>query len=120
MTFEPGHISLVRFPRSDLQEGKNRPVLLLSKLPGSFDDWLMCAITSQIRHEVTGWDEKVSPSDNDFNKSGLKQASLIRIGKLATVEENILQGILGEISAERLERILNRLSYHLKNNIPNT
>mgnify|MGYP006295565071 CR=1 FL=1 len=120
MTFEPGNISLVRFPRSDLKEGKNRPILLLSELPGSFDDWLICAITSQLRHEINGWDEKVSPADDDFDKSGLKQASLIRIGKLATVEENVLQGILGEISAERLERILNRLSYHLKNNIPNS
>ena len=68
----------------------------------------------------TAGTRKVSPADDDFDKSGLKQASLIRIGKLATVEENILQGILGEISAERLERILNRLSYHLKNNIPNS
>lgn len=118
MIFEPGNISLVRFPRSNLKRGKNRPVLLLSKLPGSFDDWLICAITSQLRHEVKGWDEKVSPTDDDYDESGLKQASLIRIGKLATVEESILQGVLGEISAKRLERILTRLSKHLGNDNP--
>lgn len=118
MTFEPGKISLVQFPRSDLKEGKNRPVLLLSQLPGSFDDWLICAITSQLRHEVAGWDEKLSTTDEDFDKTGLKQASLIRIGKLATVEKSILQGVLGEISAKRLERILTRLSKHLGNDNP--
>lgn len=115
MTFEPGKISLVQFPRSDLKEGKNRPVLLLSKLPGTFEDWLICAITSQLRHEVSGWDEKILPSHDDFDKSGLKEGSLIRIGKLATVEESILQGVLGEISARRLEKMLTRLSNHLGN-----
>ncbi len=115
MIFEPGKISLIKFPRSDLKEGKSRPVLLLSKLPGTFDDWLICAITSQLRHEVAGWDEKILPSHDDFGKSGLKEGSLIRIGKLASVEESILQGVLGEISARRLEEILTRLSKHLEN-----
>jgi len=34
MSFKPGDISLIRFPRADLQRGKYRPVLLLSKMPG--------------------------------------------------------------------------------------
>lgn len=113
MNFKPGQISLVEFPRSDLKEGKNRPVLLLTNLPGPFDDWLICAITSQLRHEVPGWDEKISTEDDDFDSTGLKDASLVRTGKLATVEEGIFQGILGEISSERLGRIRNRLSKHL-------
>ena len=120
MIFEPGKISLVQFPRSDLKKGKNRPVLLLSQLPGAFDDWLICAITSQLKHEVAGWDEKVSVADDDYDQTGLKQESLIRTGKLATVEESILQGVLGEISAQRLEKILTRLSKHLGNDTTNT
>ena len=60
------------------------------------------------------------PTDDNFDKTGLKQASLIRIGKLATVEESILQGVLGEISAKRLERILTSLSRHLGNDTPST
>ena len=114
MSFKPGDISLIRFPRADLQRGKYRPVLLLSKMPGPFDDWLICAITSQLRHEVKGWDERINRADNDFKTSGLKVPSLIRIGKLATVEEAVLEGVLGQISSERLKRILRRLSGHLE------
>ena len=82
-------------------------------MPGPFDDWLICAITSQLRHEVKGWDERINRADNDFKTSGLKVPSLIRIGKLATVEEEALEGVLGQVSSERLKRILRRLSGYL-------
>lgn len=114
MNFKPGEVSLVCFPRTDLQRGKYRPVLLLSKMPGPFDDWLICAITSQLRHEVKGWDERVDGIDDDFKSSGLKASSLIRIGKLATLEEGVLEGVLGEISADRLRRILKQLRDHFE------
>jgi mRNA interferase MazF len=115
--FEPGNISLVRFPRADLRRGKYRPVLLLSKMPGPFDDWLICAITSRLRHEVKGWDERIELMHDDFRSSGLKVPSLVRIGKLATVEEAMLEGLLGEISSERLRKILKRLQGHFEQEI---
>ena len=62
----------------------------MSKLPGPFDDWVICAITSQLRHEVKEWDERIERADNDFKRSGLKVLSLIRIGKLGAVEERVL------------------------------
>jgi mRNA interferase MazF len=107
-------ISLIRFPWADLQIGKFWPVLLLSKMPGPFDDCLICGITSQLRHEVKGWDERIEKTDGDFKGSGLKVPSLIRIGKLVTVEEAVLEGVLGEISSEWLRRILTRLRDHLE------
>jgi len=45
-----GQVVLFRFPRTDLGEGKLRPALLLGKLPGEYDDWLICMISSQMRH----------------------------------------------------------------------
>jgi hypothetical protein len=36
-----GQIVLFRFPRTDLGEGKLRPALLLGRLPGEYDDWLI-------------------------------------------------------------------------------
>jgi len=56
-------------------------------------------------------------TDDDFKSSGLKAPSLIRIGKLATVEEAVLEGVLGEISPERLRGILKRLRDHLEREI---
>ena len=40
-----GQIVLFRFPRTDLGEGKLRPALLLARLPGEYDDWLICMIS---------------------------------------------------------------------------
>lgn len=117
MNYKAGDISLIRFPRADLEKGKYRPVLLLAKMPGPFNDWLVCAITSQLRHEVRGWDERIAETDNDFAGSGLKVPSLIRVGKLATVAEGALEGVLGRISEERLRAILGRIADYLERSV---
>ena len=115
MNFRPGIISLVRFPQSDIEDGKYRPIVLLAPLPGPFGDWLTCAVTSQLRHKVDDWDETIDADDPDFLASGLKCSSLIRLGKLATLESNVLEGVLGEISPQRLDRLLQRLGKYLQN-----
>lgn len=90
-----GQIVLFRFPQADLQEGKLRPALLLAKLPGEHGDWLICMISSQVRHYVPEFDEIVREEDSDFATSGLKVASVIRVGRLAVVEADILLGAAG-------------------------
>jgi len=47
---QAGQIVLFRFPQTDLEEGKLRPALLLGRLPGEYDDWLICMISSQTCH----------------------------------------------------------------------
>jgi mRNA interferase MazF len=71
-----GQIVVFRFPQTDLEEGMLRPALLLGKLPGEYDDWLVYMISSQTRHYVTGFDELVQESDEDFADSGLKVTSV--------------------------------------------
>ena len=56
----------------------------------------------------------INRTDDDFKPSGLKVPSLIRIVKLATVVEEILESMLGEISSVRLMRIRKRLMDHLE------
>ena len=105
-----GQIVLFRFPQTDLAQGKLRPALLLGKLPGQFDDWLICMVSSQIRNCIEGFDEIVQPGDPDFAGSGLKVASVVRIGRLAVVNGETLLGAIGEIDAERLHRIREHLA----------
>jgi len=105
-----GHVVLFRFPQTDLTEEKLRPALLLGKLPGRFNDWLICMITSQLHHEIEGFDELLLESDSDFDSSGLKAPSLVRVGRLAVVEEASLLGAIGAIGSERLERIRYKLA----------
>ena len=105
-----GQVVLFRFPHADQREGKLRPALVIRQLPGAYEDWLICMISSQLSQEVSSFDEIITDEDADFSSSGLKLASVIRISRLAVVNKTILIGTIGEISTERLTRIKNRLS----------
>ena len=107
---EAGQVVVFRFPQADLEEGKLRPALLLGKLPGNYDDWLICMISSQTRQYIEGFDELVQEDDNDFGESGLKVTSVIRVGRLAIVSGEILIGAIGQVSSARLSRVKKNLS----------
>ncbi len=105
-----GQIVLFKFPQTDQLDAKLRPALLIGRLPGQFGDWLICMISSQLRHCVEGFDEIVHQDAADFSISGLKATSVIRVGRLAVVDESILVGSIGEITPERLKRIKSSLA----------
>jgi mRNA interferase MazF len=105
-----GQIILFRFPQTDQQIGKLRPALIIRKLPGQYNDWLICMVSSQLDQEITGFDEVMTPKDSDFRDSGLKQPSLIRICRLAVVSGQILIGKIGRVDSRRLSRIKQNLS----------
>jgi mRNA interferase MazF len=105
-----GQVVLFRFPQADLTQGKLRPALLLGKLPGPYDDWLICMISSQTRHYISGFDEIIQAGDPDFVTSGLKVPSVVRVGRLAVVEGRMLLGAIGEIDSARLQRIKTHLA----------
>ena len=105
-----GQIVLFRFPQADQQSGKLRPALVVRKLPGWHDDWLICMISSQTHQSITGFDEIVQENDDDFGESGVKVTSVIRVGRLAVVSGEILIGAIGQISSERLSRVKKHLA----------
>jgi mRNA interferase MazF len=105
-----GQIVLFKFPQTDQLDAKLRPALLIGRLPGQFGDWLICMISSQLRHYVEGFDEIIDQAATDFPASGLKAASVVRVGRLAVVDESILVGSIGEIAPERLRRVKNGLA----------
>ncbi len=54
---ESGKIVLFKFPQTDQSDAKLRPALLIGKHPGLFNDWLICMISTQLRHYVEGIDQ---------------------------------------------------------------
>jgi mRNA interferase MazF len=110
---KPRQIVLFRFPQTNHILGILRPALLIKKIPGAYNDWLICMISTQLQHYITGFDELIDEDAPDFYDSGLKAASVIRVGRLAVVEERVLIGSIGDISAERLMRIREKLAYWL-------
>jgi mRNA interferase MazF len=110
-----GQIVLFRFPQADQKDGKLRPALVLRKLPGKFDDWLICMISSQLHQVIPELDEVIDSEEPDFRKTGLKQSSLIRISRLAVVNREILIGKLGVVDANRLIKIKTNLVNWIQN-----
>lgn len=110
-----GDIALASLPQAD---GiiKPRPAALLRQMP-PFDDWLVCGISTQLQQRVVDFDELIEPSDADFADSGLKAASIIRLGFLPTIPTRRFHGVVGSISPERLQRLLQRLSDYLQPNV---
>jgi mRNA interferase MazF len=106
----PGQIGLLKFPEVDLIHGKNRPVLLLAKVPGLYEDWLVCMLSSQLQQGLKDFDEIIHRNDEDFQESGLKVPTVIRIGRLAVVSLDLLIGSIGSIDEDRLLRIKKKLA----------
>ncbi|MBK9155160.1 MAG: transcriptional regulator [Chloracidobacterium sp.] len=106
-----GDVVIIAMPQAD-GGVKNRPVIFLREMP-PFQDALVCGVSSQLRHEVKGFDEIVSPNDDDFEASGLVGASLIRLGFLTVIAHNKIIGSIGSIFPDRHRQLLERLSNHL-------
>jgi len=109
-----GQIVLFKFPQTDQITGKLRPALILRRLPGQYNDWLLCMVSSHLDQRVPDFDGIITPNDSDFKESGLKVPSLIRIGRLAVVDGDILLGKLGQVDGQRLRRIVQKLSQWLQ------
>ena len=110
-----GDILVFRFPQSNLIEGKLRPALAIKEVKGNFDDWLVCMISTQIRHKVEGLEIVVSESMNGFFHTGLKKESLIRTSRLAVVNSSIFEGKLGHLPSETFDTVRNLLSEWISN-----
>ncbi len=92
-----GDLILIPFPFTDLTGSKKRPALILkeSKL-----DVTVCFISTQL-HLQESSDMQLQPNP----KNGLKKNSLLRIGKIATIDKSLVIGKLGELSKKEIQEL---------------
>jgi mRNA interferase MazF len=91
---------------------KNRPAIILREMP-PYRDFLVCGVSTQLDKQVKGFDEVISSSDDDFEVSGLKTTSLVRLGFLAVLPSAQIIGTIGSISSARHKTLLQRLCSYL-------
>lgn len=89
--------------------------MVIAIAPGRHPDLLLALVSSRIDQSTAGFDEIIDVADSDYIATGLKVASIVRLGRLASVESSVVNGRLGSISNERLIQIKNRLSEWLQN-----
>jgi mRNA interferase MazF len=92
---------------------KVRPALFLKRMP-PFQDLLVCGVSTQVHQIVKDFDELIAPSDSDYSSSGLRAASIFRLGYLAVIPSTQIKGRIGSIAPERLKRLLNNLADYLR------
>ncbi len=89
-----GKIVLVPFPFTSLRKTKLRPALVLHEGPR---DATLAFISSRIDHYDPQTDVLITEDHPEFQGTGLKVPSLIRLTKIATVQKDLIIGELGEI-----------------------
>ena len=92
-----GDIVLLRFPFTDDQVSKKRPALIIND--SNDGDIVVCRITSQ------SYTSKHDIYIDDWEKSGLKLPSVIRIHKIATLEKDMMEMIIGKINEALKSRV---------------
>ena len=109
-----GDVVLIRLPQTG-GGSKLRPALVLTLLPGPYQNALLCGISTQLHLLQADWDEPIQPSDSDFRQSGLRRASAIRLSYLYAADPQEFVGVIGCVEAARVQRLRNRLAGHLLN-----
>lgn len=88
-----GDIVLTRFPFTDLSGAKVRPALIVSHDNARRSDVILAFITSNTA--ITRDAVAIAPT----RATGLKVASVVRLDKLATLEKQVVVGLLGRAEA---------------------
>ena len=104
---KPGAVVRWSFVQGDGQR-KLRPAIILAPVP-PFNDWLVCAVSSQVHRAVEDLDVIIGTEHADFQQAGLRTASVVRVGQLATLPDRVIEGALGQVSPATLATIKQRL-----------
>jgi mRNA interferase MazF len=109
ISFSQGDIVLVPFPFTDLSATKQRPALVLSpdRLNNVRADPVVAAVTSQIP-EILGEDE-ILLTETDQQAAGLPKRSLVKLGKIFTIHQDLVRKKLGRVSQPTVDKILQML-----------
>jgi len=110
----PGEVVLIRLPKLGQAGTKLRPALVLSTLPGPYQDLRLCGISAQIQNQQANWDESLQPADADFSASGVHRPSIIRLSYLYAADRSEIVGAIGKIDTQRLNRLRTRLADHVR------
>ncbi len=103
-----GSVVLAIYPFTDLSSAKRRPALVVSATGRPGRDCILAFITSRTR-QIEATDLMLDPTSGDFAATGLRVASVVRCGKLMTLDRTLLTGRLGRLSEHLMAEVDIRL-----------
>lgn len=107
--YRRGDVVLIAFPFTDLATTKMRPAVIVSSdtFNGRNLDVILVAITSQVPKTTTE-DEHLLSTD-DQKQAGLPKRSLVKVGKIVTLDQRLIRKRLGRISDPTLSLLTLKL-----------
>lgn len=102
-------VVLVPFPFDDLSSSKVRPAVCLTEPIGQFRHVVLAFITSKVPEELLETDILIASDAQDFEISGLRVSSVLRLHRMMTATTNIIRRELGQLSDGQQENIKNKL-----------
>lgn len=107
--YNPGDVILIPFPYTDLSTFKQRPCLIISSAAfnSSHPDIIAVAITSQVPEKPSVSEYRLSPKEQ--LACGLPKPSIIKLGKIVTLDQRLIRKTLGNLQHASTKRVINKL-----------
>jgi len=99
-----GDIVVAAFPYTDLSGQKRRPALVLNENT-EYGDVILAFISTQVPAYSSPTSILLANTDPDFQQTGLKTDSVIRLDKLATIERRLITRRLGKLGQSKLSSV---------------
>jgi mRNA interferase MazF len=100
-------IVLIPFPFDDLKTTKVRPALCLTDPIGPYQHVVVAFISSRLPDDLQASDLIIDSNNSDFDMTGLRVTSVVRLHRLMTITISLIKRELGQISA-RIQRGLSK------------
>lgn len=106
--YNQGDVVLVPFPFTNLQTIKRRPAVIISAdwFNKAHRDCVVVAITSKIPPQLSR--DNLQLSDIDLQSAGLPKKSIIKTGKIITLEQRLIIKTIGKLPNATLDALLNK------------
>jgi mRNA interferase MazF len=110
-----GDIVLVDFPFTDLSQTKLRPAVVLW-VSSIGEDVTFCDITSQNVQNLTAEEFSIVNSDPEFQSTGLRVSSKVKVTRIATLNRQMVVRRLGRLENQYLDTLNTKMieSFQLK------
>lgn len=117
--YKQGEIILIPFPFTDLSTFKQRPAVILSsdEFNSKQRDVIAAAVTSRIPDQPEPSDFLLDASD--LESARLPKASLVKLGKILTLDQRLIRKKLGFLPAATLTRLLDEFQHVLRSPLSN-
>lgn len=102
MTLQKGDIVLVQFPFADLSQTKLRPAVVLSVISNP-DEVTLYFISSQNVANLSPEELAINSSDSEFQETGLRVSSKVRVTRIVTLESRLLLRRLGKLVNQQMQ-----------------